>query len=255
MCVFGRICVRSPLPSLVTMIEVPVSAMRKFAPVMPTSAARKLSRSTAARLAKKLHRLGEIAAAVELRVRAAKIRLDLGRVEVHRRGDDVARHLVPELDDVLAEIGLDRRDAVAFEVVVEADLLGDHRLALGHGPRPRGPADAEDDVPRLRRIAGEMHLPAGRRDLLLVALEVEVEMGERMVLDVPRRIPQRLELRQPPDRALPPVDEPPLDVPQRPLELPVGKGRGGVLLEGGGGGVGGHREGFSADGGGGGGES
>ena len=40
----GRICVRSPLPSLVTMIEVPVSATRKFAPVMPTSAARKRSR-------------------------------------------------------------------------------------------------------------------------------------------------------------------------------------------------------------------
>ena len=38
-CICGRLCVRSPLPSLVTMTELPVSAIRKFAPVMPTSAA------------------------------------------------------------------------------------------------------------------------------------------------------------------------------------------------------------------------
>ena len=38
----AAICVRSPLPSLVTMmVELPVSAIRKLAPVMPTSAARK----------------------------------------------------------------------------------------------------------------------------------------------------------------------------------------------------------------------
>ena len=44
MCTGGRTCVRSPLPSLVTMTDVPVSAMRKFAPVIPTSAARNLER-------------------------------------------------------------------------------------------------------------------------------------------------------------------------------------------------------------------
>ncbi len=41
----GKLCDRSPLPSLVTMIErLPVSATRKLAPVMPTSAARNFSR-------------------------------------------------------------------------------------------------------------------------------------------------------------------------------------------------------------------
>src|SRR5262249_32476855 len=42
----GTAWVRSPLPSLVTMIEVPVSATRKLAPVMPTSASRYFWRST-----------------------------------------------------------------------------------------------------------------------------------------------------------------------------------------------------------------
>ena len=45
MCTRGRVCVRSPLPSLVTMTLLPVSAIRKLAPVMPTSAARNFARS------------------------------------------------------------------------------------------------------------------------------------------------------------------------------------------------------------------
>ena len=44
--ILGSVCVRSPLPSLVTMIDEPVSATRKLPPVMPTSARKYLSRST-----------------------------------------------------------------------------------------------------------------------------------------------------------------------------------------------------------------
>ena len=62
----------------------------------------------------KLHRLGQIALRSSCGVHAAEILLDLRCVEVHRGRDDVARQLVTELDDVLAEIGLDRRDAVAL---------------------------------------------------------------------------------------------------------------------------------------------
>ena len=43
----GRVCERSPLPSLVKITEEPVSAIRKLAPVSPTSAPRNCSRSTA----------------------------------------------------------------------------------------------------------------------------------------------------------------------------------------------------------------
>ena len=120
MCVFGRICVRSPLPSFVTMIEVPVSAMRKFAPVMPTSAARKRWRSTVARLAEQLHRLGQVTPRVERRVHPPEVLLDLRRGDVHGGRDDVRGHLAAELDDVLAEVGLDRRDAARLEMAVRA---------------------------------------------------------------------------------------------------------------------------------------
>ena len=55
--------------------------------------------------------------------------------------------LVAQLDDVFAEIGLDRRDAQRFEMLVEADLLGDHRLRLGHGARAHAAAEVGDDLP------------------------------------------------------------------------------------------------------------
>ena len=46
MCTRGRVLVRSPLPSLVTMTLEPVSETRKFAPVIPTSAVWNFSRRT-----------------------------------------------------------------------------------------------------------------------------------------------------------------------------------------------------------------
>ena len=48
--------------------------------------------------------------------------------QMHRRRDDVAGRLVAQLDDVLAEIGFDRRDADLLEMIVERDLLRHHRL-------------------------------------------------------------------------------------------------------------------------------
>ena len=49
---------------------------------------------------------------------------------------------------------------------------------------------------RLGTVGGEMDLPAARLDLRLVALEIEVEMRQRMVLDVARLLAQRLEFGQ-----------------------------------------------------------
>ena len=70
-----------------------------------------------ARLGQQLHRLGEIALGVEMGVNAPEILLHLRGVEVDGRRDDVARQLAAQLDDVFAEVGLDRRDAVRFEVM------------------------------------------------------------------------------------------------------------------------------------------
>jgi hypothetical protein len=49
---------------------------------------------------------------------------------VNGRSDDVARRLAGELNDPLAEIGLDDGAARLFEGAVEAGFLGGHRLAF-----------------------------------------------------------------------------------------------------------------------------
>ena len=174
---------------------------------MPTSAARKRWRRIAARLAQERDRLGQVAIGRQVRVRPAEIRLDLILGDMDRRRDDMARRLVAKLDDVFAEIGLDRLDGVCREMVVEADLLGDHRLALGDGLRPDAPADGEDRVARFRRGLGVVDHPAGGAHLVLIGLEVEVEMGERVILDVAPAVAQLLELGECVNRCKPLGDE------------------------------------------------
>src|SRR3546814_20034009 len=84
---------------------------------------------------------------------------------VNRRGDDVARRLAAELEDVFAQIGLDRLDAVGFEVIVETDLLGDHALALGDRLRAEIPAQPQDRLASLPGGPAPVHLPAVLYDL------------------------------------------------------------------------------------------
>ena len=161
----------------------------------------------AARLGEQRRRLGELAVGAQLGMHPAEVVLDLLLGQVHRRRDDVARRLVAKLDDVFAEVGLHRLDAVVLEMLVEGDLLGDHRLALGDRAGAGLAADVEHDVARLGRGLGVVHLAAGLDHLLLIGLEVEVEMGQRVVLDVARLVAQRLEFRQRVDRVLALVDE------------------------------------------------
>jgi hypothetical protein len=173
-------------------------------------------------------------------VNAPEILLHLGGVEVDGGRDDVARQLVAELDDVLAEIRLDGPDAVRFQVMVDPDLLRDHGLALRDRLGIGLAADGQDDVAGFLRIAGEMDVPAGGLHLLLVGLELEVEMLQRVVLDVARGIPQRLEFGQLVGGHLALVDEALLHVAQRLLQLVVVQRPRGILLELGRSGMNGH---------------
>ena len=156
----------------------------------------KLFTQNAARFRQQLRRLGQIAVLGQMRVNAPEIALDLILGQMHGRADDVRGNLATQLDDIFAEIGLDRRDAGLLHGVVERDLLRDHALALGDGLCAALGAYVENDIARLFGRAREMHMSARRRHLLLVGLEIEVEMGERMVLDVARAVAQRLEFRQ-----------------------------------------------------------
>jgi hypothetical protein len=171
---------------------------------------------------------------------AAKIRLDLIAIEMHGGRDDVGRNLTAKLDDVFAEIRLDRIHSRLFERLVEADLFADHRFALGDRLGAEPPANLDYGGARLFGGAGKMHTPARLRDLGLVALEVEVEMSKRVILDVARRFTQRLEFRQLIDRALALGDEICADMGKRALQLFVLHRAHGIALEGFGGGMNGH---------------
>ena len=88
---------------------------------------------------------------------------DLVLGEMHRRRDDVARRLVAQLDDVFAEIGLDRRDAQRLEMIVEpiSSEIIDFDLAIG--PRADALAEVGDDAPRILRRRRPMDVAAQRR--------------------------------------------------------------------------------------------
>ena len=113
-----------------------------------------------------------------------------------RRGDNMAGGFVAKLDDVFAEVGFNRFDIVRFEKFVEADFLGDHRLALGHRLRIHRAADIQHDAPRVFGGRGPVHHTARGHDIRFECLQVEVQVFQRMVLDVARLVAQRLELRQ-----------------------------------------------------------
>ncbi len=140
-------------------------------------------------------------------MRLAEFLLDVLRPEVDRRREDVGRGLAAQLDDVLAEVGFDRLDSRRLEGVVEADLLGDHRLALGDALRAHRPAQVDDDGARFLSVLRVVDLAAARADLGLVGLEVKVEMRERVVLDRAGAVAQRLELGQSCGRRGAPGDE------------------------------------------------
>ncbi len=189
----GSVCVRSPLPSLVTMHRAAGLGDQKIRAGDADIGGEEFLAQHRARLGEQRGRLVEIAVRGKLGVDAAEIGLDLLLGQMHRRRDDVRGRLAAQLDDVFAQIGLDRRDAVFLEEIVDADLLADHRLALGHGLGLEPLADFEHRGARLLGRRRPMHLSARLDDALFVALQIEIEMRERVVLDVARLVAQRLD--------------------------------------------------------------
>jgi hypothetical protein len=83
--------------------------------------------------------------------------LDLGPAAVDRRHEDVRGPVVGELHDQLGEVGLLGGDAMLGEGLVEADLLGGHRLHLHHFGDALALHDLRDDAVGLGRVAGPVH--------------------------------------------------------------------------------------------------
>ena len=182
--VCGRVRHIRPLPSLSTTASVPVSATAKLAPLIATRARRNRSRRCA-RAAMASLRGSSVSAGVDARHGAQEDLADLGPVLVDRRHQDVARLVVAELHDELGQVGLVRGDAGGLERLVQADLLGGHRLDLDHLVGAGGLHQPGDDLVGLVGVAGPVHRAAAGGDLLLQRDQVLVEPGHRGGLDRP----------------------------------------------------------------------
>ena len=96
---------------------------------------------------------------------------DLPARAVDDRREDVRGALAGKLDDPLAEVGLHRRQPGRLERVVQLDLLGDHRLALGDHLHARRRA-ISSTAPTASAGGGRAdHAASAARHRLLEALE------------------------------------------------------------------------------------
>ncbi len=151
---------------------------------------------------------------------------------VHRRGDDMARRLLGELDHVFAEIGLDHLEAGALECVIDRYLFAHHGFSFGDAFGADTLAQTNDDLARLRGRACPMHLAAIRQHLRLETVEVVIEMGEGVLFDFARGCTQLLEFGKRVDGIATLVDKPAFGAGQRPLQVVVLQCCLGLLLKG-----------------------
>ena len=105
---------------------MPVSATAKLTPVIPTDASRNRLAEMVAGERREIGRVVSDRSAGEGLEQLAHL---IGRL-VDRRDDDVFGRLARRLHDELPEVRLDDLHTRRLEVLVEADLLGRHRLAL-----------------------------------------------------------------------------------------------------------------------------
>ena len=164
-CMRGSVETRSPLPSLVTITDEPVSAISRLAPVMPTSAARNFSRSTLR--------------ASATRYCAWSSRRSRGRRSCLRRKSASMVSLLRWMTGAMMWLGRSPLSCTIYsprsvsttsmrrllEMGVEPDLLRHHRLALGDELGACLLAELEDNGAGVGRIWRVMHLARRSRSL------------------------------------------------------------------------------------------
>ena len=125
-------------------------------------------------------------------------------VFVNHRRTDMARPIVPDLHDELAEVSLVHLHPGSLQVMGEVHLFAGHRLGL-HAQLAAAPCgDVPDNPPRLLRRGGKMHLAAVGLDHRLDLLEVVVQVIQRVLADLPRQRAQRRGIGQLCQSSLPP---------------------------------------------------
>jgi hypothetical protein len=115
-----------------------------------------------------------------------------GDVLVHDRRGDMAGAVVVELDDELAEVGLDDVDARLSQRRVQIELLAGHRLALDGPPAPVLPGDGHNGRGRLLGGRGQVNLDPEAIEAADQTGQVFVETIECVVLDLPGELAQRV---------------------------------------------------------------
>jgi len=142
-----------PLPSLVTSITVPVSATSAVRAGEPEPGGEE---TLTQRRAHAAHHRRDV---VRVKRRAERAREQLGHLPstlVNGGHHEVAGVVTGELQQPLAEVRLHGLDPRGGKRRVEADLLGDHRLAL-HRQRDAAAATKFDDVGVGVRRAAHLH--------------------------------------------------------------------------------------------------
>ena len=115
------VVVSSALPSLVTVQIAPLSASRKLAPEMPTSASKKqFCRNSRRALCD--HRRNVVAVQPRMVMLPEQFR-DFFAGVMQSGPDDVGGRITRKLNDMLGEIGLDSLDARLLQSVWQTDLL------------------------------------------------------------------------------------------------------------------------------------
>ena len=164
----------------------PVSATRKFAPVMPTSADRNFSRNTAARLKEHFACFRRRRIAFDT-MAFMKCLTDLLERDMQGRRENMTRFLATQLDDVLAQIGLGHFVTGGFERRIEFDFFADHRFALDDPASADGFAQSSATIIPCRLFTGPgpVHVPARLDDLLFELPRVSVQTENRILSHAP----------------------------------------------------------------------
>ena len=143
----------------------------------------------------------------------------------------MGRMFAPKLDDVFAKIGFNRLDPMRFQMVIDPEFFGDHGLALGDGLGAGLAANLQHRRAGFIRGRTPMHRTASRFHIGGVCLQIEIEICQRVVLDVAPNVAQLFEFRQAGHGIAAALQEGALGLAQSLLQPSIANGAGGVFLE------------------------
>ena len=102
---------------------------------------------------------------------------------MQRRRYNVIRPFVRQLDDVLAQVGLYRFEAVVFQALVEIDLVGGHRFRFDNKVRLALRGEVQDKIGNFRAIFAIHYVPAVCLHVPLEFFQVMIQVIDGVLLD------------------------------------------------------------------------